>query len=57
VPVNELLITLMNFEYVIKRFTSKVTIKDEIKLSLCLIKHYAMKTYGGVILDLGTRWR
>jgi hypothetical protein len=33
----------------------------KVKLSLCLIKHHAMKTYGGVrysftILDLGTRW-
>jgi hypothetical protein len=34
-----------------------------VKLSLCLAKHYAMKTYwgsGGIaprILDVGTRWR
>jgi hypothetical protein len=32
------------------------------KLTLCLIKHYAMKTYGKVEVklhhfDLGTRWR
>jgi hypothetical protein len=35
----------------------------KVKLSLCLIKHHAMKTYWGSrgiaprILDLGTRWR
>jgi hypothetical protein len=35
----------------------------KVKLSLCLTKHHAMKTYwgsGGIaprILDLGTRWR
>jgi hypothetical protein len=39
----------------------KVNVK--VKLSLCLTKHHAMKTYwgsGGIaprILDLGTRWR
>jgi hypothetical protein len=37
--------------------------KIKVKLSLCLTKHHAMKTYlgsGGIpprILDLGTRWR
>jgi hypothetical protein len=37
--------------------------KVKVKLSLCLTKHHAMKTYGGSegiaprILDLGTRWR
>jgi hypothetical protein len=37
--------------------------KVKVKLSLCLTKHHAMKTYwgnGGIvprILDLGTRWR
>jgi hypothetical protein len=36
--------------------------KVKVKLSLCLTKHHAMKTYwgsGGIalyILDLGTRW-
>jgi hypothetical protein len=41
--------------------SSKVKVK--VKLSLCLTKHHAMKTYwgsGGIaprILDLGTRWR
>jgi hypothetical protein len=40
--------------------TTKTT---KVKLSLCLTKHHAMKTYwgsGGIaprILDLGTRWR
>jgi hypothetical protein len=35
----------------------------KVKLSLCLAKHHAMKTYcgsGGIaphMLDLGTRWR
>jgi L-asparaginase II len=28
--------------------------KVKVKLSLCLTKHHAMKTY---IIDLGTRWR
>jgi hypothetical protein len=38
-------------------------IKVKLKLSLCLNKHHAMKTYWGnggmapLILDLGTRWR
>jgi hypothetical protein len=37
--------------------------KVKVKLSLCLTKHYVMKTYwrsGGIalhVLDLGTRWR
>jgi hypothetical protein len=37
--------------------------KVKVNLSLCLTKHYAMKTYWGSegiaprILDLGTRWR
>jgi hypothetical protein len=37
--------------------------KVKVKLSLCLTKHNAMKTYWGSgsiaprILDLGTRWR
>jgi hypothetical protein len=37
--------------------------KGKVKLSLCLTKHHAMKTYwgsGGIaprIIDLGTRWR
>jgi hypothetical protein len=37
--------------------------KIKVKLSLCLTKHHAMKTYWGSvgiaprILDLGTRWR
>jgi hypothetical protein len=40
----------------------KDTGKVKVKLSLCLTKHHAMKTYwgsGGIaprILDLGTRW-
>jgi hypothetical protein len=35
----------------------------KVKLSLCLTKHHAMKTYWGVevqiqaLFDLGTRWR
>jgi len=35
----------------------------KVKLSLCLTKHHAMKTYWGIgsiaprILDLSTRWR
>jgi hypothetical protein len=39
------------------------TSKVKVKLSLCLTKHHAMKTYwesGGIapcILDFGTRWR
>jgi hypothetical protein len=39
------------------------TVKVKVKLSLCLTKYHAMKTYwenGGIdphILDLGTRWR
>jgi hypothetical protein len=37
-------------------------VKLKVKLSLCVIKHHAMKTYGewsysSTILDLGTRWR
>jgi hypothetical protein len=38
-------------------------VKVKVKLSLCLTKHHAMKTYwrsGGIaprIRDLGTRWR
>jgi hypothetical protein len=42
---------------------SNRTIKEKVKLSLCLTKHHAMKTYwenGGIvphILDLGIRWR
>jgi hypothetical protein len=38
-------------------------LKVNVKLSLCLTKHHAMKTYwgsGGIasrIIDLGTRWR
>jgi hypothetical protein len=38
-------------------------VKVKVKLSLCLTKHHAMKTYRGIggidprILDLGTRWR
>jgi hypothetical protein len=38
-------------------------VKVKVKLSLCLTKHHAMKTYwgsGGIalsILDLGIRWR
>jgi hypothetical protein len=38
-------------------------VKVNVKLSPCLTKHHAMKTYwgsGGIaprILDLGTRWR
>jgi hypothetical protein len=38
-------------------------IKVKVKLSPCLTKHHAMKTYWGsgdiapCILDLGTRWR
>jgi hypothetical protein len=41
----------------------KILGKKKVKLSLCLTKHYAMKTYWGsggiapLILDLGTRWR
>jgi hypothetical protein len=37
--------------------------KVKVKLSLCLTKHHAMKTYRGSvgipprILDLGTRWK
>jgi hypothetical protein len=37
--------------------------KVKVKLSLCLAKHHAMKTYWGIggiaprILDLGTGWR
>jgi hypothetical protein len=36
--------------------------KGKAKLTLCLIKYYAMKTYGewsysSTILDLGTKWR
>jgi hypothetical protein len=36
--------------------------KNQVKLSLYLIKHHAMKMYGErkysfTILDLGTRWR
>jgi hypothetical protein len=37
--------------------------KGKVKLSLCLTKHHAIKTYrgsGGIasrIIDLGTRWR
>jgi hypothetical protein len=35
--------------------------RGKVKLSLCLIKHYAIKTlecrYGSTILDLGTKWR
>jgi hypothetical protein len=40
-----------------------VNIKVKVKLSMCLTKHHAMKTYwgsGGIaphILDLGSRWR
>jgi hypothetical protein len=39
------------------------SVKVKVKLSLCLTKHHAMKTYWGsgciapLILDLGTRWR
>jgi hypothetical protein len=45
-----------------KKVTMQSVIKKKPKLFLCLIKHYAMKTYGGVevqlpILDLGTVWR
>jgi hypothetical protein len=42
---------------------ASVKAKVKVKLSLCLTKHHAMKTYwgsGGIIpriLDLGTRWR
>jgi hypothetical protein len=40
-----------------------INVKVKVKLSLCLTKHHAMKTYwgsGGIaprILDLGTSWR
>jgi hypothetical protein len=39
-----------------------VTVKVKVKLPLCLIKHHAMKKYGGVkvyfyIFDLGARLR
>jgi hypothetical protein len=39
------------------------TVSGKVKLSLCLTKHHAMKTYWGVevkihaFFDLGTRWR
>jgi hypothetical protein len=41
----------------------KVKVKATAKLSLCLTKYHAMKTYWGMevqfhaFLDLGTRWR
>jgi hypothetical protein len=43
-------------------YIMKIVIKVEVKLSLCLIKHYTMKTYGGgrygsTIVDLVARWR
>jgi hypothetical protein len=46
-------------ELILRKQSGKV----KVKLSLCLTKHHAMKTYwgsGGIdprILDLGTRWR
>jgi hypothetical protein len=47
--------------FVLLRQTLKVEVKKKGKLSLCLTKHHAMKTYWGsggiapLILDLGTR--
>jgi hypothetical protein len=44
-------------------YFTQVKVKGKVKLSLCLTKHHAMKTYWGSgsiaprILDLGTRWR
>jgi hypothetical protein len=43
--------------------TLRTQVKVKVKLSLCLTKHHAMKTYwesGGIApytLDLGTRWK
>jgi hypothetical protein len=39
-----------------------LSITAKLKVSLCLSKHHAMKTYGewkysSTILDIGTRWR
>jgi hypothetical protein len=51
------------FLSVINFITSVSLVKVKVKLSLCLTKHHAMKTYwesGGIaprILDHGTRWR
>jgi hypothetical protein len=46
---------------ILKKQTVKFSLKgylagnlDKIKLSLCLIKHYAMKTYGGVDVQVHT---
>jgi hypothetical protein len=47
----------------ILRHISTIKLKVKVKLSPCLTKHHAMKTYWGsgsivpLILDLGTRWR
>jgi hypothetical protein len=50
----------LSYSSVLNKYEVKVTVK----LSLCLTKHRAMKTYGGGergigprILGLGTRWR
>jgi hypothetical protein len=51
-----------NFPLTMSR-TTGIQKKVNVKLSLCLTKHHAMKTFcgnGGIaprILDLGTRWR
>jgi hypothetical protein len=47
--------------FLIGRFTNDLSVK--VKLSLCLNKHHAMKTYWGVevwlltLFHLGTRWK
>jgi hypothetical protein len=61
IEVLYLKMSLILFHQIIKAFL--VVKGEKVKLSLCLTKHHAMKTYwgsGGIapfILDLGTRWR
>jgi hypothetical protein len=52
-------------DFILRRFLFILhwTFEVKVKLSLCLTKHHAMKTYWGSgdiaphFLDLGTRWR
>jgi hypothetical protein len=55
--------TNFNKIYILCRVDLPMPNKVKVKLSPCLTKHHAMKTYWGSgdiaprILDLGTRWR
>jgi hypothetical protein len=57
---------IKSYTYLLTYLFTYYTVQDKgkkVKLSLCLTKHHAMKTYwgsGGIascILDLGTRWK